>query len=105
MHISKLSNAVEYIHSVIFVHMISFHAVLNPNSYTLNPKTGEDVYGYGLEGLRERIPGPAGTSVRLGFKTQQVTFLPCVHDSRPRPLLCETAGIILVRGWDSGIQG
>ena len=31
---------------------------------------GEDVYGYGLEGLREKIPGPAGTSVKLGFKTQ-----------------------------------
>lgn len=32
------------------------------------------MYGYGLEGLRERIPGPAGTTVRLGFKTQQGSF-------------------------------
>lgn len=32
------------------------------------------MYGYGLEGLRERIPGPAGTVVRLGFRTQQGQF-------------------------------
>jgi C-terminal processing protease CtpA/Prc len=27
---------------------------------------GEDVYGWGLDVLRTRIPGPMGTSVRLG---------------------------------------
>eukprot|EP00286_Rhodomonas_abbreviata_P018924 CAMPEP_0181307122 /NCGR_PEP_ID=MMETSP1101-20121128/10692_1 /TAXON_ID=46948 /ORGANISM="Rhodomonas abbreviata, Strain Caron Lab Isolate" /LENGTH=247 /DNA_ID=CAMNT_0023413279 /DNA_START=81 /DNA_END=821 /DNA_ORIENTATION=- len=29
---------------------------------------GEDVYGLGLDVLRNKIPGPANTSVRLGFK-------------------------------------
>jgi hypothetical protein len=29
---------------------------------------GEDVYGWGLAWLRNKIPGPAGTWVRLGFR-------------------------------------
>ena len=33
-----------------------------------NHIAGEDVYGYGLEGLSGRILGPAGTSVCLGFR-------------------------------------
>ena len=30
---------------------------------------GEDIYGQGLDILRDKIPGPAGTSVRLGFRS------------------------------------
>eukprot|EP00961_Rhodomonas_salina_P244363 3302504-Rhodomonas_salina.1 len=34
----------------------------------------EDVYGLSLNVLRNKIPGPAGTSVRLGFKNAQGRF-------------------------------
>lgn len=30
---------------------------------------GEDIYGQGLDILRDKIPGPAGTSVNLGFRS------------------------------------
>jgi len=30
---------------------------------------GEDIYGQGLDILRDKIPGPAGTSVKLGFRS------------------------------------
>ena len=29
----------------------------------------EDIYGQGLDILRDKIPGPAGTTVRLGFRS------------------------------------
>lgn len=41
---------------------------------TLQLINGEDVYGLGLDVLRERIPGPAGTRVRLGFRTMDNRF-------------------------------
>jgi hypothetical protein len=30
---------------------------------------GEDIYGQGLDILRDKIPGPAGTTVKLGFRS------------------------------------
>jgi hypothetical protein len=30
---------------------------------------GEDIYGQGLDILRDKIPGPAGTMVKLGFRS------------------------------------
>jgi hypothetical protein len=30
---------------------------------------GEDIYGQGLDILREKIPGPAGSNVKLGFRS------------------------------------
>lgn len=30
---------------------------------------GEDIYGQGLDILREKIPGPAGSTVKLGFRS------------------------------------
>jgi hypothetical protein len=30
---------------------------------------GEDIYGQGLDILREKIPGPAGSMVKLGFRS------------------------------------
>ncbi len=30
---------------------------------------GEDIYGQGLDLLREKIPGPAGSMVKLGFRS------------------------------------
>eukprot|EP00286_Rhodomonas_abbreviata_P002895 CAMPEP_0181345076 /NCGR_PEP_ID=MMETSP1101-20121128/32551_1 /TAXON_ID=46948 /ORGANISM="Rhodomonas abbreviata, Strain Caron Lab Isolate" /LENGTH=396 /DNA_ID=CAMNT_0023456997 /DNA_START=195 /DNA_END=1385 /DNA_ORIENTATION=+ len=41
---------------------------------TLLLVNAEDVYGLPLDALRDKIPGPAGTGVRLGFKKQNGKF-------------------------------
>ena len=49
--------------------------VTNPPGHRIQPGdsllliNGEDVYGLGLDVLRDRIPGPAGSIVVLGFKS------------------------------------
>jgi hypothetical protein len=49
--------------------------VSNPPGHRISPGdsllliNGEDVYGLGLDILRDRIPGPAGSFVVLGFKS------------------------------------
>ena len=50
-------------------------AVSNPPGHRIQPGdsllliNGDDVYGLGLDVLRDRIPGPAGSFVVLGFKS------------------------------------